>query len=188
MVKRQLPLLVLSAASASAFPAVYSTVPLPLWDAPLVGLRRASEWGARCCRSRPTLPSVLGLAGRDEFSGELRAVPQVASPNTPDVQIGSGVKSDPDAVPLKLPLPPGAPNPNGRPPSPDEQNEEASESFNMIVKLKGDPAEILRKLEKAGLMKEAVRDTVSDLRDEKVLTDFLTHTCSLSLFITSHAP
>lgn len=76
----------------------------------------------------------------------------------------SSTAPSPGRAQMPPPLPPpqplkeeelGSPNPNGRAPIEGEEEE-----VDMIVKMKGNPEEILQKLREAGLMKSAVVDTV----------------------------
>jgi cation transporter-like permease len=140
---RRVSLLALAAASASAFSAgaVGGRGWLPRWQVagtahPLPARRLRRHFGAR----------------------GVRAQAQDGARST--------TRPDPEDVPLVLPRLPdaGSPNsaaPNGRPPTPEEVAQEpADSSVNMIVKIKGDPGDILQKLQQAGLMESAVRDTI----------------------------
>ena len=102
-----------------------------------------------CCRQGP-------CQRRSTFVAQM--APQSGQSTSVEKGQGAFLSSDPDDAQLVLPPPPAgvsAENAGGRP-----KEFEEDESVDMVVKLQGDPEEILRKLKEAGLMESAVVDTV----------------------------
>ena len=150
MTQRKLRALLITLSSASAFsPAVdvwRGSCRLASWETPQHRwhLSAMPAIGRSCSRCLSQ-----GASGRRQAAAN--GVLRICS------QLPSFQKSQDD-----MPLERGwAPNPNGR--SPDEEDvmrEDMDDSVNMVVKMQGEPEEILQKLAEAGLLETVVVDTV----------------------------